>query len=265
MSIEDLIKSENCWKTSMGLSFPGERVVLRGKDLFDELGEKSWMEVLLYGITGKEFTQEQIKLFEGIWVNGGSYPDPRIWNNRVTALAGTVRSTGSLAISSAVAVSEAKSYGQHPLIRMIDFLIKCKKEVDKGTELTNIIFSELKKYRMLPGYGRPIISHDERNKPLMKLAKKLGLDGGCYTKLAFEIEHILLKRKYRYKLNGGGLSVALIADQGLSQYESYLYLVYCFSGGFFPCYIDSLKHKEGCFFPFSCESISYSGETNKKW
>ena len=41
-----------------------------------------------------------------LWVNT-SYPDARIWNNRVAALAGSARSTGNLGVSAALAVSEA--------------------------------------------------------------------------------------------------------------------------------------------------------------
>ena len=49
-----LEKFEDNWRTSMGGWFPGETVILRGKDVFKELGNNSWMEYLLFASTGKE-------------------------------------------------------------------------------------------------------------------------------------------------------------------------------------------------------------------
>ncbi|MFK7815408.1 MAG: hypothetical protein AB8B92_03650 [Gammaproteobacteria bacterium] len=89
MSLKDILDSEICWETDIGFLFPGERVDIRGKDLFSEYSNKPWMELLLFGVTGREFSAEQIQLFEGIWNISTSYPDPRIWNNRVSALAGS--------------------------------------------------------------------------------------------------------------------------------------------------------------------------------
>jgi len=80
-SPEKLLEAEDNWQTAMGLSFPGERVVIRGKDLFTELKDMRWMELLLFAITGRRFSENEIKLFEGIWVLCSSYPDPRVWNN----------------------------------------------------------------------------------------------------------------------------------------------------------------------------------------
>ena len=58
-----LLECEDHWVTDLGAWFPGERVVFRGKDLFQELGDSSWMGLLLYGITGREFnrTREALK------------------------------------------------------------------------------------------------------------------------------------------------------------------------------------------------------------
>ncbi|HFD13290.1 MAG TPA: hypothetical protein ENJ32_12610, partial [Crenotrichaceae bacterium] len=129
---QTLLDAENNWQTDLGAWFPGERVVLRGKDLFHELGDYSWMGLLLYGITGREFNEKQIRLFEGMWTISTSYPDPRLWNNRVAALAGTTRSTSVLGISAATAVSEASIYGRRPDIRTIDFLYRAKKQLSSG-------------------------------------------------------------------------------------------------------------------------------------
>ncbi|MBT8123922.1 MAG: hypothetical protein KJO81_03745 [Gammaproteobacteria bacterium] len=264
-NLSNLIQHENNWITEMGASFPGERVVFRGKDVFQELSKFSWMQVLLFGITGREFSEDQARLFEGIWVISASYPDPRIWNNRVAALAGTVRSTGSLAISASLAVSEATNYGQRPLIKAIDFLIDTCKRIKAGEGLENIVLTELKSKRMLAGYGRPIVNKDERIEPLLELSQKLGYKDGEHALLALEIEQMLEKYNYPYKLNAAGMAAALAADQGLAPNEFYHLMSLCFTAGFHPCYIDTQSSSEGVFFPLRCEFVSYSGENAREW
>ena len=142
---QTLLDAENNWETDMGAWFPGERVVFRGKDLFQELGDSSWMGLLLFGITGREFNEKQIRLFEGIWTICTSYPDPRIWNNRVAALAGSARSTSALGVSAATAVSEAVIYGRRPAAYSIDFMFRANKGLGLGIDLSEIVRSELKK------------------------------------------------------------------------------------------------------------------------
>ena len=146
-----LSSAENHWITYMGAWFPGERVVYRGKDLFHELKHLSWMQLYLYGITGKIFTDEQGKLFEAMWILSTSFPDPRLWNNRTGSLTGNMRSTGALAFGAAIVVSEANIYGGLPIIRAIDFLTRSKSKMDQGTKLQAIVEEELDKYRVISG------------------------------------------------------------------------------------------------------------------
>jgi hypothetical protein len=262
---QDLIAHEDKWVTKMGLSFGGERVVYRGKDLFSELKTIRWVELLLFGITGRRFEENQILLFEGLWTLGSSYPDPRIWNNRIASLAGTARTTTSLGIGAAIAVSEASIYGRIPDIRAIDFLIRTARKLDQGIALYDIIRSELKKYRVLPGFGRPMVNGDERIRPGRELAERLGYENGKYFRLVFEIEETLTQHRYRMKMNAAGLGAALAADQGLDPIEYYFFLTPGFLAGMLPCYIDALDHAEATFLPLSCERIEYTGREKRAW
>ena len=90
---------EDNWETGLGAWFPGERVVFRGMDLFSDLKDMPWMGLLLFGITGRIFNKSQIQLFEAIWTISVSFPDPRLWNNCIAALAGSARSTAHLGVS----------------------------------------------------------------------------------------------------------------------------------------------------------------------
>ena len=107
--------------SNAGAFFPGERVVFRGHDLHASLKDMDWLELYLFGITGRRFTPQQMKVFHALWTYT-SYPDARLWNNRVAALAGTTRSTGNLGISAAVAISEAHIYGGGVVLRISEFL-----------------------------------------------------------------------------------------------------------------------------------------------
>lgn len=260
-----MLEAEDRWVTSIGKSFLGERVVFRGKDLFEDLREMRWMGIHLYGITGRFFSEEQLSLFEAIWTISISYPDPRIWNNRIAAYAGTARSTCPLAISAATAVTESTVYGHRTTVGAIDFLTRTKKSIDSGAKLSELIRYELKTYRVIYGYGRPISKTDERIEPLMKIVRKLGFDKGKYLKLAFDISAELTAGRWRQQLNVGGLAAALAADQGLSTREFEAYLVPGYIGGMTPCYIDALNHEEGTLFPLRCESIDYQGHKNRSW
>ena len=107
---------EKQWTTDMGFYVPSERAVLRGRDLFSELNALSWMALLIYGVTGRMPDSKQVALLNAIWTLVTSYPDPRLWNNRIGTLAGVSRSTAALGISAGIAVSEAVVYGQQPIL-----------------------------------------------------------------------------------------------------------------------------------------------------
>ena len=251
---ERLKAFEDNWQTEMGAWFPGERVVLRGKDVFSELNNHSWMEYMLFAITGKENTQ-LARLIEGIWLISSSFPDPRLWNNRVAALAGTARSTGLLAVTAGLAVSEATTYGLQPIYGAIDFLYRAKKSRDNNESIESIVKAELKKYRNIYGYGRPITSRDERVEPLLQFAKSLEIDNGPFLDLALEIGEYLSNSKYKFKINIAGIDAGIAADQGLTSKEFYYLATLSFVAGMFPCYIDSANKPEGCFFPLTVDRI----------
>lgn len=261
----NLEKFEEHWLTEMGGSIPGERVVVRGKDLFTDLGEFSWLKLLLFMITGREFEDAKVEVLDKLWALTISYPDPRVWNNRVGALAGTVRSTGSLGVGAASAVSEAKIYGGQANIAAIDFITECAKRVDQGKSLEEIVRNELKINRAIYGYGRPITSADERILPVQKLLKKHNLHKGKYVSLAYDVEDFLKNGRWRYQMNITGLAAAVGADMGLSVREYHLYTINGFNAGITACYTDALSKDQGSLFPLRCERVEYQGIEKRKW
>lgn len=263
---QQLLESEDNWVTGLGAFLPKEgRVVFCGKDLFQGFKDHSWMALLLHAITGRDFSENQLRYFEGTWTLCASYPDPRLWNNRVAALAGTARSTAGLAMGAANAVSEATLYGQRPNIRAIDFFLRTQKQLNEGADLEQWVKRELDKYKRIYGYGRPLVEKDERLGPILQLAEKLNLCGGPHLKLAFAVEKILLQHQSHLHMNIAALLAALAADQDLNQREYYRFMILRFSVGMTACHIDAMNHTEGTLFPLRCERIAYQGAARRSW
>lgn len=251
-------------RTRMGACFPGSRAVFRGHDLHTEFKDMEWVELYVFGITGRRFTPEQLRLMHAMW-GYTSYPDARIWNNRVAALAGSARSTGTLGIAAALAVSEASIYGRGIDIRAIDFLKRTSKEQDEGAELADCVQKELETHRGIAGYGRPLTSRDERLAPIMALATTLGLDNGPHVRLAHAVDEYLLAGRRRLRMNAGALLAGLGADLGLSPREYYLFMFPAFLAGMPPCFVESAQRPEGTLFPLSCAHIQYDGPPKRRW
>jgi hypothetical protein len=188
-----LLENMDRLNTRMGACFPGSRAVFRGHDLHAELKDMDWIELYVFGITGRHFTSHQVRLLHAMWVCT-SYPDVRIWNNRIAGLAGSSRSTPSLALAASLAASEAIIYGGHAFVRGIDFLLQTGKKVKAGEKLEDVVHCELKARRIY-GFGRPINSADERIPWLLKLARELDLGDGYHLRLAFEVERVLVAKR----------------------------------------------------------------------
>jgi hypothetical protein len=252
-------------KSRVGGAFIGSHVLFRDKNLHTELADASWLELYLFGVTGRRFSSEQLRLFEAIWVYT-SYPDARIWNNRVAALAGSTRSTGNLAISAALAVSEGGIFGRGIDLRASEFLVRACAQVAAGAELGPLVRRELAERRSLAGYGRPISNQrDERLDPILKLARSLGLADGPHVRLAHDVERFLLESRFRMAMNYGAMAAALSADMGLSPREHYLYCFGAFLGGMPPCYLDASERPAGTLLPLPCDGVAYHGAPKRPW
>ena len=251
-------------KSRMGGFVPGSHAIFRGRDLHADLKDMDWAALYLFGITGRRFAPAQLRLLNAIWTYT-SYPDARLWNNRVAALAGRARSTGNLGVAAALAVSEASIYGRGIDIRAIDFLLRLRRHVEAGGAMPDFARRELEQRRSIAGYGRPLTSADERIAPMMALARELGLADGPYLRLAWALEEVLLAERWRLRMNYGGLVAALAADLGFSPQEYYLFMFPAFLAGMTPCFIEATERPEGALFPLSCDAILYEGKPQRAW
>lgn len=263
---EQLAAEAGILRTRVGACWPGKRAVFRGHDLHRDLRDADWLELYLFGITGRRFTPAQVKLLHGIWVVT-SYPDTRIWNNRVAGLAGNARSTPVLGITAALAVSEAWIYGGVPGVRAIDFFLRAGLAVDAGEDLRAFVHRELAQRQLVFGYGRPIDSNDERLPWLTGLARAQGLADGRHFMLAREVEKILVEElgKLHLRMNYAGITASLGADLGLTPREFHLFRVPMFLAGMPPCWREAAEKPAGTLFPTPCSGIAYDGVAPRGW
>lgn len=251
-------------ETRVGAAYPGTRAVFRGQDLHHQLQVRGWIDLCAFGITGRRLSTAQLRLLEAMWV-WTSYPDPRIWNNRVAALAGTTRSTANLAMAAGHAVSEATIYGRRNEYRAVAFFIRAQQGRLAGQTLDQCIDEQMSLHKRLPGYGRPLASHDERIAPTMALARELGLAEGPHVTLAFEIDRHLREQGRPLQMNFGALISAFGADFGLTPREYTLLLFPIFLAGMQPCYLEALEKPPVAMFATPCHRVHYEGEPPRDW
>ncbi|MCG2634772.1 MAG: hypothetical protein J4A00_07655 [Gammaproteobacteria bacterium] len=262
---ERLIEAEDHYETAVGAMFPGERAVFRGYDLHRQLKSWEWLELYIYGVTGRHFSGDDLRILNTLFVFT-SYPDPRIWLNRIAALAGTARSTGALGLSGAISAAEATILGPRANLRAIHFCQTTRKRVDAGEDLEEIVIGELRQRRVLYGFGRPVVSgDDERIAPTMKLLQEYGRVDGSHISLVQDIQTLLIKKRLRLRLNFGGLTAAICADFGLAPRQFYLGSLLSLAAGMLPGFVDTLEHEEGTFFPLHCNRVDYRGQEPRRW
>lgn len=250
--------------TAVGACWPGTRAVFRGHDLHRDLHGIDWMELYVFGITGRRFTPEQVRLLHGIWATT-SYPDTRLWNNRVGAMAASARSSSGLGLAASIAVTEAGIYGGGPGVRAIDFFLRAGQAAKEGADIREFVFRELESRRIL-GYGRPINSTDERLPPLTRLVESLGLDQGIHYRLAFAVENILVKEHKPFlKMNYAGLTAALAADLGFTPRQYQVFNILKFVAGMPPCILEAGEKPAGTLFPTRCCDVAYNGVAPRAW
>lgn len=251
-------------KSRMGGFVPGSHVAVRGVDLHTAFKDAEWVDLYVFAITGRRLAPAQLKMLQTLWTYT-SYPDARLWNNRVAALAGSARSTGALGISAALAVSDASIYGRGVDLRAITFLQTTFAAIEAGGCIADCVKKELALHRNIAGYGRPLTSRDERIEPALEAARKLGLNQGKYLLLAQDIDRHLAVCRWRMRMNYAAIASALVADMGFTPREYYLVAFPTFMAGMLPGYIEASEDVEGALFPIPCEAISYRGPSMRAW
>lgn len=252
-------------RTAVGAAYPGTRAVFRGRDIHGEvIHDTGWFALCATGV-GVDLTPEQARFLETFWV-GSSYPDARIWCNRVASLAGSMRSTPPLALAAANAVAEATIYGRRNEYKAVAFFQRTVAAMAAGATLGACIDEHVRTQGKLPGYGRPIHNGDERIAPMMAKAAEHGFDQGPCVRLAFAIEDYLLNEVGKpLKMNAGALVSAFGADFGFTPQAWSAFLFPGFLAGMQPVYLEALERPVGAMFAARVDQVQYTGPAPRGW
>jgi len=237
--------------------------ILYGFDTHHELTPNAtFMQTMILACTGRMYLANEARLIEAMHVVTG-YPDPRLWCNRVAALAGTARTPPAAALTAGLASSEAKVYGCQSAFQAANTILKATQIYsDKGDSgLARYLIDQIKKHRSVFGYGRPIVHVEERIAPIDSFAQQLGIEDGLHLKVARIIEDKL--KKYRLIMNFAGYASARFLDMGFSPIEIYRFTVHSLYIGLLPCYTEAFDNEPGTFLPIACEDILYEGREER--
>lgn len=246
----------------MGGFHPGKGVNVRGLSLHSYWRDRRWFDLYLFALTGKHYEPAEVEFLETVWTYT-SYPDPRIWNNRIAALAGSSHAPVALALGAATAASDAGIYGIRATIAAYDFLAANAGAEDDA--LLAAIEEELRVKRRLGGYGRPIVAEDERIGPLMQRAAALGIPSGRHVQTAFRVEQLLAAKRWRLKMNYAAITMAFCLDLGMKRHECETFNATAFLAGMPPVWTEARQQAPGLLFPVPVSMVSYEGPPPRAW
>lgn len=254
-----IVSSRGGWKIGEGVKSCGFDVM---KDL---VGKKSYMQMVVLNATGRLPSKALADWVEAIHICL-SWPDPRIWCNRVGALAGTSRTSCVAASTLGTLAAESVSYGIKPLISGVEFIQYANKEVALGITVEQFVKNEVKKHGGKPhimGYIRPLAKGDERIPAMEQVTKELGFQIGEHLSLAYSIEQELIKN-HNERMNVNGYVSAFLSDHGYSSKEIYRIFSFVVISGVTACYADTAEKVEGGFSPLKTSDITYKGPALRK-
>ncbi|MES2016364.1 MAG: citryl-CoA lyase [Pseudomonadota bacterium] len=270
MSTHPLDDYQGALPTTMGQCFPGQRTVFRGHDLHATLHHDDysldWMALYAFGICGRHFSAPELTVLHALWTCT-SYPDARLWNNRVAALAGSARSTATLAIAAGIAASEATIFGWQPVMGVADFLIRARGAIARGASVPEMVAQELIQHKHIGGYGRPVatLQADERIAHMLALMDQHGVERGAHLALAFAVEDELVARGRALRMNYAPMLAAIPLDFGFTLEQLHLFITPSLMAGMPPCYLEARQRPAGATFALRCERLSYHGPAPRVW
>ncbi|NIB39118.1 hypothetical protein HBA55_05950 [Pseudomaricurvus alkylphenolicus] len=244
----------------------GRGVNSHGLDLMNEVvGHCSYMQVVMLNATGRLPSPQLGQWMDAIHICL-SWPDPRIWCNRIGALAGAARTSPVAATCAGVMAADSRSYGIRPLQEGVEFIQRAFAEIDtRGIDVTEFVEQEVRKHGGKPylmGYARPIAKGDERIGAMQRVAHQLGFEDGPHLRLAYAIESCLSNR-FDETMNINGYMSGFLSDQGYSPEEVHRIFSALVFSGVTACYVDTVDRPEGAFAPLKVEDIEYSGADSR--
>ncbi|HET9958746.1 MAG TPA: hypothetical protein VFQ61_29840 [Polyangiaceae bacterium] len=220
-------------ETSAGIAELGGRVVVWGRDLHHECLDFSFVQYLLFSVTGREFSVSQARVFERLWISTG-YADARIWCNRIAAYMGSARVPPSLSMCAAIAASNSVGYGFGALRDAYAVQLEIPENSAEREAWLAAVFADR---RVLAGYGRPIHNGDERIPVALHILTEEGVSAGPALRRAFWL-HFRLRERKGIQMNIAAVFAAIGADFGLDAREFEQFMLLMLTPGYSAVYAD---------------------------
>ncbi|TQV84663.1 hypothetical protein FKG94_03835 [Exilibacterium tricleocarpae] len=254
-------------KSKKGMWRIGAGVESHGYDLINELvGHYSYMQVVVLNATGRMPSKGLADWFEAVHICL-SWPDPRIWCNRIGALGGASGASVVAATSAGIMASDSRAYGIRPIVEGIEFIQRARREVSApALSAAEFVAREVKKHNGKPylmGYARPVAKGDERIPALERVARQHHFETGPHLRLAYEIE-ALLSAQFDESMNINGYVSAFLSDLDFSAQEVYRIFSAVVFSGITACYVDTADREPGHFAPLQVADIEYTGKEDRE-
>jgi len=257
------------FRTSKGGWIIGEAVYNHGYSMMDDLvGHKTFFQVLVLNVTGRLAEKNLADWLEASFICL-SWPDPRIWCNKVGTLAGTMQCSPAAAVSVGILAADSRMYASGALVAGAEFIIEAVEKKKAGLSVEEIVNAELEKKAkrsaakpVIMGYARPIATGDERVIAMERVTKTLGFEIGEHLSLAYEIDSYL-QNNYKESINMLGYCVAFMVDQAFCNKEITRLFSTWVNSGVHACYAEARDRAPESFLPLRCDDIEYQGKIER--
>lgn len=245
----------------------GVGVESHGYDLINELvGHFSYMQVVVLNATGNMPSKSLADWIEAMHICL-SWPDSRIWCNRIGALGGAVGASPISSVCSGTMAADSRVYGISPIVDGVKFIQRARHEIElRNITVEKFVDSEVEKIGDKPylmGYARPVAKGDERISAMERVSNELGFKAGPHLTLAYKIEQVLAKR-FDETMNINGYGSAFMADQNMSPVEIYRIFSVMVASGVAACFVDNADNERGLFAPMRVTDIRYEGRVARQ-
>lgn len=242
------------WRVGVGIE-------THGYSLLDDIhGKCSLFQVMIMNVTGKLPERRLADMVEGLFICS-SWPDARIWCNKLGAFSAATRTSATAAIAAGGLAGDSKLYGAGAG-RAIDAFINSAYQhinVEKWS-VGDFIETYAYKYGKLqaPGFARPLAKGDERVVAMRHHANELGYSTGPFESLANLVEDYL-SAKEGEGLNSAGYFVVFMKDQGFTIEQIMGIGAWAISTGVYASYFEYIDQAPEVFLPLKVDDIDYAG------
>jgi citrate synthase len=239
----------------------GKGVTTYGYSLLDDIvGHATYFELLVLSVSGKMPEPRFAKWVEAIY-SCLSFPDPRIWCNQVGALAGSMRTPSVAGITAGIQAADSTMYGPGTAYAISEFFSSAMEMYQQGMSIQAIVEGRSRRkgtQPILPGYGRPIATGDERVIAMNKVTENLGFEPGPFMKLGRDIDRYMLEN-YGESMNLATFTYIFLRDQQWEVEKIRQLTSLIVAAGVAACYSDTFDKPVDSFLPLRCEDIEYCG------